>query len=104
MLRQKLTVFMLAKILYIHLQMRIRNINSSSNQRKAMVGEVYQYLKWFDAVAQFDGVCAGQRPQAPLYFDPYPEGEDDRASPIVSRHPRRALLQRTSNIGRDHTS
>jgi hypothetical protein len=34
-----------------------------------MVGKVLQ-LKWFDAVAKFDGVCAGQQPQAPLHFDP----------------------------------
>jgi hypothetical protein len=77
---------------------------SSLNEKKAMIGEVNLYFKWFDAVANFDGVCAGQHPQASLHFDPCLEGEDDRASPIVSRHSRRALRQRTSNIVRDHTS
>jgi hypothetical protein len=75
--------------------MRTRSLISSTNEKKAMVGEVYLYLKWLDAVANFDGVCAGQHPQASLYFDPCPEEEDDRASPIVSRHPRRALRQTT---------
>jgi hypothetical protein len=68
-----------------------------------MVGEVYLLLKWFDAVANIDGVGTGQHPQASLYFDPCPEGEDDRAIPIVLRHPRRALRQRTSKIVLDHT-
>jgi hypothetical protein len=58
--------------------MRRRSLISSSNKKKAMIGEVSLYLKWFDAVAKFDGVCAGQHPQAPLYFNPYPKGEDDR--------------------------
>jgi hypothetical protein len=83
---------------------RKRSLSSSKDEKKAMVGRFICNLKLLNAVAKFDGECAGQHPQAPLKFDPYPEGGDDRASPIVSRHPRKALLQRTSNMGRDHTS
>ncbi len=35
--------------------------------------------------------CRNLIPKPPLYFDPYPEGEDNLASPIASRHHRRAL-------------
>jgi hypothetical protein len=50
---------------------------SSTNEKKAMVEEVYLFLKWFDTVAKFEGIYAGQHPQAPLYLDPYLKGKDD---------------------------
>jgi hypothetical protein len=75
------------KLPIISSTMRRRSLISSTNEKKAMAGEVYLYSKWFDSVTKFDGACAGQHPQAPLYFNPYQDGEDDQVSPIISRHP-----------------